>query len=267
MASHCSEHAYNAENTLKYFSLEYRPHASVPASRVFFPDIDDHIVNVIRDTNAFYERDLLEHLWRVVAHKGTFVDVGANIGNHTLFFARYMASRVVAFEPHPRNYDILTSVVATNQLAHVTTVPIGVSSASGVATLALPAGVSKNAGSFTMQIQVPTEGSVDVPVNTLDQLLKGHNEPITLIKIDVEGHEEHVLSGARGILVEHRPHLIIEAHLPEHLSAIQSQLKPLGYRTLGCFCASPTYHFARIGLARFITKRVVRKVRLFMTGR
>ncbi len=249
---------------MEHFAIEYCPPTHSKTESLYFPDRDDHIVNVIRRTRTFYESDLLEHLWFAVPRKGVFVDVGANIGNHTVFFAKYMASFVVAIEPHPDNYEILNSVVAKNELTNVVTVETAAGCEKGVATLSLPEEFEGNAGSYSISSGSAGRDPVQISIDSLDAILSQHVEDqtqgITLMKIDVEGHEEHVLEGARRILETHRPHLIIEIHSTEQQNAIENQLRPLGYRVIGQFCASPTYHFAAWSGTRYASWRLRRKL-------
>jgi len=50
---------------------------------------DDFIVQEIRARNEFYEIDLLEHVLLAGPRGGVYLDVGANIGNHAVYFGRY----------------------------------------------------------------------------------------------------------------------------------------------------------------------------------
>lgn len=89
------------------FTIDYRaPWRRLPDT-LHFPELEDHVIDRVRKNMRFYEADLLEYLYYAVPHAGLFVDVGANIGNHTLFFARYMAERVLAIEPQPETFRAL----------------------------------------------------------------------------------------------------------------------------------------------------------------
>lgn len=249
---------------MEHFAIEYCASRHTKAEAVYFPDINDHIVNVIQRSGTFYESDLLEHLLLSVPRKGVFVDVGANIGNHTVFFAKYMASRVVAIEPHPHNFEILNSVIMKNGLTNVQTIKTAVGCEKGTATLSLPEGFENNAGSYAISPGSPGQDSVEVTVDSLDTILSQHIEDqqeITLIKIDVEGYEEQVLKGARYILENHRPHLVVEIHSAEQHETIEKQLASMGYRVLGRFCASPTYHFACYSATQYVAWRLRKKAR------
>lgn len=235
---------------------------------IWFPDLDDKIPKQIRKANAFYESDLLEHLFFCVPSGGIIVDVGANIGNHTVFFSKYMASLVVAIEPHPDTFRLLTSTVARNELGNVLCIQTAAGSASGRATLSLPEGYDGNTGSFCITKGALGQHPVEVPVDTLDAIvserLQDRQGQVTLIKIDVEGYEQEVLRGAPNILRTVKPHLVVEAQSSEQLQRFITELRPLGYRCIGCFCATPTYHFAPWSALHHIHFRLCKRIaRLF----
>src|SRR6187431_2685690 len=100
-----------------------------------FPDLPHHVPRSIRERRTFYEVDLLEHLERAVPHGGVWVDVGANIGNHTIFFSRYTADRVVSLEPHPDNFATLKATIRANHATNVTPLAIGASDHQGDARM------------------------------------------------------------------------------------------------------------------------------------
>ena len=66
----------------------------------------------------FYEQEELELIAGLVPQGATIVDIGANIGNHTLFFAQMMrAARVIPFEPNPLAFEVLIAHVIANGIA------------------------------------------------------------------------------------------------------------------------------------------------------
>jgi FkbM family methyltransferase len=258
-----------------YFSISYptpKTDSGIrrPTRTVYFPALDDHILNTIRQHGTFYENDLLEHLYRTIPHRGVFLDVGGNIGNHTVFLAAFMADHVVSFEPHPVLFDRLQGVVARNGLGNVTCVNTALGSAPREATLALPRGAEHNCGSFSLRGGSEVGNAVTVPVVRLDDLLPSMTQlagkPITAMKIDVEGAEEEVLAGAEKTIATHRPHLLVEIQDEDRRREVAGKLARLGYKTVGQYCATPTYHFAPWSAAQFLWFRAQRKAR-FLLGR
>ncbi len=134
------------------------------------------------------------------------VDVGANIGYYTLLFEKAIGpgGRIVAFEPEPDNLIELRMNVERNGLSNVSVQPYAVGSRAGMVSFAK--GIN---GGVRGDIDSMTGDAIQVPMVTLDEALAG---PVDLIKVDVEGYEEEVLLGAKGIIQRFRPNLFVEIH-------------------------------------------------------
>ncbi len=76
----------------------------------------DHLATLIRRTGSFYEPDVLMKAQEIHLPGTSIVDIGANIGNHTIFFAAILGAKVIAFEPYGPNYELLRLNVAANGL-------------------------------------------------------------------------------------------------------------------------------------------------------
>lgn len=138
----------------------------------------------------------------------TFIDVGAHIGWFTTVAAARVgpAGRVIACEPYPANARVLRRNLALNAAQNVQVVESALSSRPG--TLSLAGGDS---GSVTALRWAPG-ARVEVPVTTLDEVAAGV-PAITLLKVDVEGWEAHVLGGAAKALLRTR-NVLIEINQP-----------------------------------------------------
>lgn len=137
---------------------------------------------------------------------GVFVDAGAHCGTWTLRLAP-LFDHVVAFEPHPENFNALNDTAPDN----VTIWPGALSDVEAQQSLCLydSPGHSALEGSPVMVGIEPT-GRILVETMTLDAWeMPGK---VDLIKIDTEGHELEVLAGARETLIRDRPRLCIENH-------------------------------------------------------
>ena len=91
-------------------------------------------------------------------------------------------------------------------------------------------------------------GGGDIPVTTLDAVHErwtaehdGHS--LAFVKIDVEGMELDVLSGARDVLERLHPPLFVEAVTPTRFNELDAFLGGFGYRCLGRLARTPVYHF------------------------
>lgn len=134
------------------------------------------------------------------------IDVGANFGYHTFLASSLVGptGAVFAFEPSPLASATLTAGVRRNNLANVTITQAAVGNEAGRA--ALFGEESDDLHSPSLVQMHSGLKSVDVPILRLDDFepLKDDDTMIRLMKIDVEGYEPDVLTGARGMLQEGR---------------------------------------------------------------
>jgi FkbM family methyltransferase len=138
---------------------------------------------------------------------GVFLDVGANVGIHTLAAAKLVAAgggAVVGFEPHPQNFRTLTDNVNLNGLRHVAVHQLGLAEAADVLICKGPP-----RGNWSLASR---EGvSFEVRLVSLDDHLEEHPLPrLDMIKMDVEGAEVRVLQGARETIARFQPLIVFE---------------------------------------------------------
>jgi FkbM family methyltransferase len=206
----------------------------------------DYLTDWMRRKRRFYELDLLEALAVEVPSGGVALDVGANIGNHALWFAAVMGLRTVAFEPVETNLAVLRRLVALNGLEDaITIVPLAISDAPG--TLWLDAPDPENPGTFRAAAEGSGEAAEALPLDDALDRLGLAAADVALVKVDVEGHEEKVLAGARRLLADGSPVLALEIFDPGGFDAIAGRLGLLGYRAVAVYCATPTVVFRRGG--------------------
>ncbi|MGX5846874.1 FkbM family methyltransferase [Mesorhizobium sp. PL10] len=157
----------------------------------------------------FYEPDELGIIGNYF-NGGVFLDVGANVGNHTLYAALFLgASKVVAVEPNPAAQRILRLNIALNGLGDkVMNYPVGLSDALGSASISAStlAAVANLHNLGQMQLDANSGGTIDLI--TGDDLMRGLN--VDFIKIDTEGMEIKVLKGLSRTIDKDRPGLFVE---------------------------------------------------------
>ena len=122
---------------------------------------------------TFYEAGLLRSHGLLLYRRSTVLDVGANVGNHSVFYALTTASKVYPFEPNPRAGELLTATVALNDLEEIdlTNVDRALGAAPGVMFVHTP--FPGNLGRTWLR----DTGDIKVSVSRLDDLA-----------IDVEEH-------------------------------------------------------------------------------
>jgi FkbM family methyltransferase len=203
----------------------------------------DHISHSI-NLHRFYEHEglnlIAQWLKRNNLIRACAVDIGANIGNHSLFFSKHYRT-VFAFEPNPRTYEVLklNSKLANN----IITFNFGLSDASDSLNLAQD-NLNVGHSAIASRIERP-EASVtqfDINVRALDEVAEVRQAEIALIKIDVEGHELPALIGATRTIKENRPIILFEQHaneLRDGTSGVIEYLRSLGYRRFGVVHEQP----------------------------
>jgi FkbM family methyltransferase len=162
------------------------------------------------------------------------VDVGANVGTHTVPLARKVgpSGSVLAFEPQPRVFELLAANVAMNGLDNVRLHNVACAAAPG--SLKLPDidyGRPGNFGGVDLramhEASTRTARVIDIPLVRLDDACD--LDRLRLLKIDVEGMETEVLGGAQRTIGRCRPLLYVENEHPESSPALLGALFDLEY--------------------------------------
>lgn len=177
----------------------------------------DKIGRAFRE-GKLYERPLLEWI-REQRFKGIAVDVGANIGNHTLWMAAVCGLKVIAFEPVMPH--VVRANVALNPHLHsrVQVFEYGLGSAEGE---------FHHTGKGVLRPGLSDQTTDEIAaVYPMDKLVP--HEGVAFIKIDVEGMEVDVLKGSQKVLQTSHPALAIEEWESQTTKAVQAILSPLGY--------------------------------------
>jgi len=203
-------------------------------------DLDNHI-DAMTFLQGSYELEGMAELARRAAVMGCdyFIDVGANIGVYTLYFAKQAnIKRQFAFEPDPRNRAQLAANLWLNELQEkVEVFAYALSSEEGPATFYVNT-LQRKKGQFAyntsssslLKAGSPVHRPVNVETRRLDTILKFKGEKVA-IKIDVEGAEAMVLAGARQFLVDNCCLIQVEIwdHPADALQKTTEYMNGLGY--------------------------------------
>lgn len=191
----------------------------------------NHISKQIYHYKNFYEADLLEAIEESVAPGCVGIDVGAHIGNHSLFFSRF-CKEVHAFEPNPETYRFLKMNCPNNVLTYNSAL-----------------GKERGLGRIIMlddneEYNACVEpGKGDVLILSLDYWdLKPD-----FIKVDVEGYEVDVLAGGSDTISEHLPELFLECREDSDLKKVSEYVDRWGYRPIKSYAFTPVWHFTAKG--------------------
>ncbi len=163
---------------------------------------------------GFYELHELEciteHILPKMTNKSAFLDIGANVGNHTAALAPFF-EQVIAFEPNPRTSKLLeaNAMLFSNISVH----SYGLSNEEGIIQTSYS---DENVGGASVTSRSTHKNKVEFHLKRLDdQLSKEQRASVSLIKLDVEGHEYEVLCGAVMTLKESSPLILFEINIGE----------------------------------------------------
>lgn len=169
---------------------------------------DDYVQRIILKTRNFYEHRLLATVqgMNLIDPTTTVCDIGANIGNHSVFFGKVLGARqVLAFEPQANVYATLCRNLELNGLTDALAYNclVGAKSGRGEVTRFNP----RNLGGTAF---APAKDG-PVPMVALDDLIDADEmKALGFIKIDTEGMHMDVLQGAKKILKARKPAIWIE---------------------------------------------------------
>jgi len=195
----------------------------------------DYIQKKIVDEQKPYELQMLEDIQQRVEVDDLILDIGANIGNHTLYLAAVAGCRVVAFEPNQALAGAILSSVEMNDLSE------------RVSVRAVGVGKAKSRGHFDKELpdnlgaQSISVGEGSVQIVALDDLR--FDRPVKLLKIDVEGMELPVLQGGETLLGRDRPLLYVECLTEAEFRTVSGWLDGRGYSYWDTFNVTPTHLF------------------------
>jgi FkbM family methyltransferase len=176
----------------------------------FYVDAEDRQIVPNLALDGFWEAWNTLAIARRVRPGWRVVDVGANHGYFTLLLADLVGpeGHVVAFEPMPRLFDLLSrNVEVSGFAARVTLVPAAAGARDGSAELAVD---RHKSGEGSVVVRRAAAGAPrPVPMRRLDGAVGG---PVHFMKVDAEGADYEVLEGARGLLDDGATSVLFEHH-------------------------------------------------------
>jgi FkbM family methyltransferase len=209
----------------------------------FLEDNQDWIPKLIKKNKSFYELELLTRIKEYLVPGDIALDVGANIGNHSVYLAKICQCKVFSFEAITDNFVKLKKNVELNQITDlVECFNFALGANKGLGKFILPA--SSNFGSYKL-VHTDIEEDRTIAILKLDEVnLNLNDKKIKFIKLDIEGMEYDALLGALMIIKRDKPLLSIEIKTNQEFYKIYDLLLPLKYSVIGTFNATPTFLFA-----------------------
>jgi len=159
---------------------------------------------------------------------GTVLDIGANIGNHTVFFSRIF-EKVISFEPVPRNCWILKANLHLNQIRNVNLIEKGLGNKNEKLFFNNDPRNTNDRLSGSNPSETFDENMVDVVIGDEELKKLSYPSPILMIKIDVEGLEPEVIMGLENTIATNKPIIFWEAFNKKTVEQSRVLLAKLGY--------------------------------------
>ena len=195
----------------------------------------DFISQIISIDGRFEDNELnlIERYLSDNLNDKVIIDLGANIGNHSLSFSKF-SKEVLAFEPNPFIFDLLKT--NTKKIKNIKIFNFGASNKKTSIIAKIP---KLNCGGGSLKLDKKNSKAnqfYEAVFNLipLDKIPVLKRKDIGLVKIDVEGHELHALKGMVSLLKKNKPIIVFEQNrgIKNKTSAEVRFLKNLGYKFL-----------------------------------
>ncbi len=182
------------------FTINYRNRKTKIALNRKFGHVDLMIFK-----HGIYEKDIVDSIFDELNPEMNFIDIGSNIGQHSLLLAPY-CKNVYAFEPISMVYEQFKRSIELNQYKNIHTYNVAISNKQEEKTFNF---VQNHAGTSSfVERENPTSTTIKVKTDTLENILT--DVKMDVVKIDVEGYEAVVILGNREKFLKDKPVIFME---------------------------------------------------------
>jgi FkbM family methyltransferase len=190
-------------------------------------NIHDQFIGRSLDLYGEYCESEIELFRQVVKPDTVVVEVGANIGAHTVFLARQVmpSGVVVAFEPQRVVFQTLCANLAINSIRNVFAFQQAVGTTAG--SIVVPSLDYTRENNFGGLALGSYKSGERVPLARLDDLTL---PACHFLKIDVEGMEQEVLEGAVNLIDRFKPVMYVENDRPDKATSLVRYIDSLSYK-------------------------------------
>lgn len=197
---------------------------------------EDMLYNKYFKYGKIYEEGLLNKI-KEYNKKGIYVDLGANVGNHSIFFSLFCpVTKLISIEAEPTICKILEHNLGLNISNYdYEIINKAVSDFNGFVKMNSLS--EENVGST----YIYSKNGGDVECTTLDDLL-GHLTDVVVLKIDIEGEEHNAIKKSDKFFKNNSPIVIAELKNNDQFNEFKDIISKYGYTTDGKnYAISPTY--------------------------
>ena len=203
------------------------------------------IADKISNTGS-YEPWITKLIECLVMKGDTVVDVGANIGIHTLSLSKSVGPRghVMAFEPVEYLFEQLKSNLHLNEIKNVDVFNVAIGEIDQIAEMNIIKEGDYDTGSSSLvkneyidSIKQNRINKVKTKVVKLDNFIKRYTDQVEFIKMDIEGYEYYALLGMEEIIKKNKPIMIIEYNLDriDHIGLSNKDFKKILNSVYDCY--------------------------------
>lgn len=156
-------------------------------------------------TNGIYEKDVIDNIKLMLSPEKTMLDIGGNIGQHSLVLAPY-CKKIYAFEPIPEIYKEFQNSIYANNYNNIVLQNLAIGSKKEEKDFYFN---SSNTGSSSFINNNSTAKLISVKIDRLENCLPDDIK-FEIVKIDVEGYEAVVILSNKEIFIKNRPTIFME---------------------------------------------------------
>lgn len=153
-----------------------------------------------------YELETLSFFKKKIKKGNVFVDVGANIGQHSIFVSKLVEDngKVISFEPIKKLYSQFLKSIEVNNIKNIKPYNFACGDVNEDGQISI---CKNNAGASSILTKNKNQEIQKIKIRKLDDLIKSK---VDFIKIDVEGYEPQVIFGAKNIIKKYKPKILLE---------------------------------------------------------
>lgn len=176
-----------------------------------------------------FEKFIVTFVRHFINPNKNIIDLGANIGTHSIIYSNYTNGNVYSFEPQKTVFDILNKNIELNNCKNIITYNFGGSNVNKTFYMNADYEYKENQGAFRIDETLDSTTGLEIECRIIDDL---NIENVCYIKIDVEGHEYETLLGLKKLLIKEHPTLMVEIHNSCPTKNLTfNLLEELGYKT------------------------------------
>jgi FkbM family methyltransferase len=160
-------------------------------------------------SGQLFEKFIVTYVRHFIDPNKNIIDLGANIGTHSIIYSNYTNGTVYSFEPQKTIFDILNKNVELNNCKNIITYNFGASNINKKFYMNVNYEKKDNQGAFKIDDSLDITNGLEIECRIIDEL---NIKNVGYIKIDIENHEYEALLGLKNLLKKEKPYIMVEIH-------------------------------------------------------